>query len=93
MPDCLTPPKGGGGIGYEPTVDADHPDLHALGQAQRPPEIAGEDVARQPVVGVIDPRQQLVLIVPGDDRGDGAERSSVRTISAVGGDVRQDPHR
>ena len=37
--------EGGGGIGYEPTVDADHPDLHALGQAQRPSEVTGEDIA------------------------------------------------
>ena len=58
-PLCLTPPNGADGIGDEPAVDADHAGVDRLAEAQRVAEVAGEDVRRQPVLGVVDQLEQL----------------------------------
>src|SRR6185295_9209274 len=49
------------GVGDHALIEADHPGLQALADAERPLEVAGEDVGDEPVLGVVGGRDRLLL--------------------------------
>src|SRR5450631_286351 len=68
----LDPAEGRSGVGHNPLVDADHPELQRLANPQGAREIAGEDIGHQPVFRVVGPGDRLCL---GGERSDRRHRT------------------
>src|SRR5690606_30623645 len=56
----------GGRVRDQASVEADHPALQALRQAQAAGQVGGVEVADEAVLGVVDRRQQLRLVLEAD---------------------------
>src|SRR3954454_3626710 len=66
--------EGRGGVGDDAGVQADHPGLQFLGDAESSVDSFGEGVGDQAVLGAVGQGYALSLIIERDDRGDRPER-------------------
>jgi hypothetical protein len=80
----LDPAEGGGGVGDQALVEADHAGLETLADPQGPFETLGIDVGDQAIDRVVGGGDRLVVMVEADDGGDGPKTSS-RSSSAPAG--------
>ena len=62
--------EGGGRIGYETTVEADHAAFQPLRDPQSASEVAGVDIGDQSVFRIVRRGDRLLLGFEGGDRGD-----------------------
>ena len=72
-PECLTPPNGRGRVGHDALVDPHHAELQALADLQHPGQVPGEGVGGEAVLGVVGPRDRLLVGGERADRRDRAE--------------------
>ena len=88
-PGLLDAPEGCGRVRDDAGVDADHPELHRLGDPEHPGLVVGVDVADEAVLGAVGLGDGIRVVGEGGDRRDRAE-DLLAQAAAVGRHVGQD---